>query len=62
MKFTSTEEIATKAATIKAYVREAMAAEKAGMKVKAKPRELPVPKELKAKFRNDPDSERRSRR
>ena len=54
MKFTSAEEIATKAATIKAYVREAMAAEKAGMKVEIKPRELPVPDELKAKFRNDP--------
>src|SRR5215472_7749690 len=33
MKFTSTEEIATKATTIKGYVREAMAAEKGGMKV-----------------------------
>src|SRR5581483_4941416 len=54
MKFTGAKEIATKAATIKAYVREAMAAEKAGMKVEIKPRELPVPDELKAKFRNDP--------
>ena len=33
MKFTSAKEIATKAATIKAYVREVVAAEKAGMKV-----------------------------
>src|SRR5499427_8477373 len=33
MKFTSAKEIAAKAATIKAYVREAVAAEKAGMKV-----------------------------
>ena len=54
MKFTSVEEIATKAATIKAYVREAVAAGKAGLKVETKPRELPVPKELKAKFREDP--------
>ena len=37
MKFTSAKEIATKAATIKAYVREAVAAEKAGMKVETKP-------------------------
>src|ERR1700758_2186988 len=37
MKFTSAKEIATKAATIKAYVREAVAAAKAGMKVKTKP-------------------------
>ncbi len=37
MKFTSAEEIATKAATIEAYVREAVAAEKAGLKVETKP-------------------------
>jgi uncharacterized protein YdeI (YjbR/CyaY-like superfamily) len=47
MKFTGAKEIATKAATIKAYVHEAVAAEKAGMKVETKPRELPVPEELK---------------
>jgi uncharacterized protein YdeI (YjbR/CyaY-like superfamily) len=54
MKFTSAKEIATKAATIKAYVREAVAAEKAGMKVETKPPEFPVPEELKEKFHNDP--------
>jgi uncharacterized protein YdeI (YjbR/CyaY-like superfamily) len=54
MKFTSATEIATKAATIQAYVREAVAAEKAGMKVETKPPEVPVPEELKEKFRNDP--------
>ena len=54
MKFTSAKEIATKVATIKAYVREAVAAEKAGMKVDTKPRELPAPEELKEKFRKDP--------
>jgi uncharacterized protein YdeI (YjbR/CyaY-like superfamily) len=54
MKFTSAKEIAAKAATIKAYLREAVAAAKAGMKVETKPRELPVPAELKEKFRNDP--------
>ena len=47
MKFTSAKGIAAKAATIKAYVREAVAAEKAGMKVETKPREFPVPAELK---------------
>ena len=36
MKFTDAKEIATKAATIKTYAREAMAAEKAGMKVETK--------------------------
>jgi uncharacterized protein YdeI (YjbR/CyaY-like superfamily) len=54
MKFTSAKEIATKAATIKAYVREAVAAEKAGMKVQTKPRAFPVPEELRNKFRDDP--------
>jgi uncharacterized protein YdeI (YjbR/CyaY-like superfamily) len=53
MKFTSAKEIVTKTAAIKAYLREAVAAEKAGMKVETKPRELPLPEELKAKFRND---------
>src|SRR5215813_8939736 len=52
MKFTSAREIATKTATIKAYLREAVA--KAGRKVETKPREFPVPAELKAKFRIDP--------
>ena len=43
------------AATIKAYVREAMAAEKAGMKVETKPRRFQCPsEELKEKFRSDP--------
>src|SRR5262249_50827819 len=54
MKFTSAKEIATKAATIKAYLREAIAAAKAGMKVETKPRAFPVPAELTEKFRNDP--------
>ena len=58
MKFTSAEEIAAKEATIKAYVREAMAAEKAGKKVETKPRKIPVPEELKEKFRNDPQFKR----
>ncbi|HZP76801.1 MAG TPA: YdeI/OmpD-associated family protein [Pseudolabrys sp.] len=54
MKFTSAKDIAANAATIKAYVREAVAAEKAGMKVEKKPLAIPVPKELKDKFRKDP--------
>jgi len=58
MKFSSAKEIATKAATIKAYVREAVAAAKAGRKVETKPRAFPVPAELKAKFRNDPKFKR----
>ena len=54
LKFTSVKEIVAKAATIKAYVREAIAAEKAGLRVEMKTREYPVPDELKAKFRKDP--------
>ena len=58
MKFTSTKEIATKTSTIKAYLREAIAAAKAGMKVETKPREFALPEELKQKFRKDPKFKR----
>jgi uncharacterized protein YdeI (YjbR/CyaY-like superfamily) len=58
MKFTSADEIAAKAATIKSYVREAMAGAKAGLKVKAKQAEIPLPEELKGKFRTDPKFKR----
>lgn len=58
MKFTSTADIAKKATTIKTYVREAVAAAKAGRKVETKPVELAVPDELKAKFRADPKLKR----
>jgi uncharacterized protein YdeI (YjbR/CyaY-like superfamily) len=54
MKFTSAKEIAAKAATITAYLREAMAAGKAGLKVETRRPGLPVPEELQEKFRNDP--------
>ncbi|MDE2112419.1 MAG: YdeI/OmpD-associated family protein [Alphaproteobacteria bacterium] len=54
MKFTSVKEIATEAATITAYVREAVAAAKAGIKVETKPPKIPVPEELKEIFRKDP--------
>lgn len=55
MKFTSAREIAASAATIQAYVREAMAAEKAGLRIEKKQTsDFPVPPELKEKFRQDP--------
>ena len=55
MKFTSATEITAKAATIKAYVREAIAVEKAGLRMKPKrTSDLPVPKELTERFRSDP--------
>jgi len=58
MKFTSAHEVAVKAATIRAYVREAVAAAKAGLKVETKPLELPVPEELEEKFRKEPSFKR----
>jgi uncharacterized protein YdeI (YjbR/CyaY-like superfamily) len=55
MKFTSAKEIAAKAATIKAYVREALAVEKAGLRMKPKKTsEVPVPEELADRLRQDP--------
>jgi len=55
MKFTSAKEISTKAATIKAYVREAIAVEKAGLRMKPKSTsDVPVPEELSERFRRDP--------
>src|SRR5437870_13541280 len=52
MKFTSAKDITAKAATIKAYVREAIAAEKAGLRMTRKrTSDFPVPKELKERFR-----------
>lgn len=58
MKFAGLGEIATAAGAIKAYVREAMAAERAGLKVEAQPAEVAAPEELKAKFRDDPKFKR----
>ena len=55
MKFTNAKDIAAKAATIKAYVREAIAVEKAGLRMKPrKTSEFPVPEELTQRFRRDP--------
>jgi uncharacterized protein YdeI (YjbR/CyaY-like superfamily) len=59
MKFTSAREIAAEAATIKAYVREAIAVEKAGLRVEPrKTSDFPVPTELKERFRTDPKFKR----
>jgi len=54
MKFSSAKDVAAKAATIKAYVREAIAVEKAGLRVKPKKTsDFPVPGELEERFRKD---------
>jgi uncharacterized protein YdeI (YjbR/CyaY-like superfamily) len=55
MKFTSAKDVTARAATIKAYVREAIAVEKAGLRMKPKRNsDLPVPDELRERFRMDP--------
>jgi uncharacterized protein YdeI (YjbR/CyaY-like superfamily) len=55
MKFTSAKDITAKAATIKAYVREAIAVEKAGLRMPPKrTSDYPVPEELTERFRKDP--------
>jgi uncharacterized protein YdeI (YjbR/CyaY-like superfamily) len=55
MKFTSAKDITAKAATIKAYVRAAIAVEKAGLRMKPKKTsDFPVPEELKQRFGKDP--------
>lgn len=55
MKFTSVKEIAAKAATIRAYVREAIAVAKAGLRVeKKKTSDFPVPEELLQRLHGDP--------
>ena len=55
MRFTAAREIAAKAATIKAYVREAIAVEKAGLRMeKKKTSDFPVPEELTEWFRRNP--------
>jgi uncharacterized protein YdeI (YjbR/CyaY-like superfamily) len=55
MKFTSAKEIMARAATIKAYVREAIAVERAGLRLKPRTTsEFPVPEELRQRFRRDP--------
>jgi uncharacterized protein YdeI (YjbR/CyaY-like superfamily) len=55
MKFTSAQEIKSKAAIIKAYVREAIVVEKAGLRMeKKKTSDFPVPEELTERFRRDP--------
>ncbi len=55
MKFTSMKDITAKAAIIKAYVREAIAVEQAGLRMeRKKTADFPVPDELTERFRRDP--------
>ncbi len=55
MKFTSVKDIKAKGATIKAYVREAIAVERAGLRMeKKKTSDFPVPEELTERLRTDP--------
>jgi uncharacterized protein YdeI (YjbR/CyaY-like superfamily) len=59
MTFTSAKDITAKAATIKAYVRAAIAVEKAGLRMeRKKTSDFPVPEELTERFRRDPGFKR----
>src|SRR6476660_3121231 len=54
MKFTSAKDITARATIIKAYVREAIAVEKAGLRMKRKETsDFPLPVELSERFRRD---------
>lgn len=56
VKFTAVGEISALAPVLTAYIDEAAAAEKAGLKVEAKPsREPAIPEELQSKFAENPD-------
>jgi uncharacterized protein YdeI (YjbR/CyaY-like superfamily) len=55
MKFTSAKQITATAAAIKAYVREAIAVEQAGLRMKRRrTSDFPVPEELRQRFHRDP--------
>ena len=54
MKFASAKDITANSATIKAYVREAIAVEKAGLRIKKRSTsDFSVPEELSDRFRKD---------
>ncbi len=50
VRFTELHEIVRQEATLKAYIQEAIAAEKAGLKVEYKKSSEPIPEELQAKL------------
>ena len=55
IKFTTAQQIAKLKPTLKAYIHEAIAAEKAGLKIKKKTTaDYPVPEELQKKFNQQP--------
>jgi uncharacterized protein YdeI (YjbR/CyaY-like superfamily) len=54
MRFTSVRDVAKMAKSVKAYIREAIEVEKAGLKV-AKASDLEYPEELVDKFAEDPE-------
>jgi uncharacterized protein YdeI (YjbR/CyaY-like superfamily) len=59
MKFTSAKDITTKSAIIRAYVREAIAVASSGKRITKKTTsDLPIPEELRDRFRRDPRFER----
>jgi uncharacterized protein YdeI (YjbR/CyaY-like superfamily) len=55
IRFTSAREIIAKKAVLKAYIKEAVEAEKAGLKVEYKRNPEPIPEELQYKLDHYPD-------
>jgi uncharacterized protein YdeI (YjbR/CyaY-like superfamily) len=53
-RFTDVQEIVELEATLKAYIKEAVEAEKAGLKVVLKANPIPVPRELQNKLGDNP--------
>lgn len=53
IRFTGVQDVVAMEDTLKAYIREAVAAEKAGLKV-SKPTKLDIPEELRNRFDEDP--------
>src|SRR5690606_6450495 len=54
IKFTDTDKIKSFESDIKAYIFEAIEAEKAGLKIEFKKNPEPLPQELEQKFEEDP--------
>ena len=54
LRFTRVEEVIEREPVIRAYIKEALALEKAGRKVEFKQRPEPIPEELEAMFAEDP--------
>ncbi|WP_239254680.1 YdeI/OmpD-associated family protein [Listeria ilorinensis] len=55
IRFTDVADVEQKAASVLTYIDEAVAIEKAGLKVESKKTEIPMPVELEAKMKESPE-------